>query len=49
MIMSILNIFWGNPNYLSTKMIIMRRIGRHEVVSNANQDVIKGYNTMHVG
>jgi hypothetical protein len=49
MIMSILSIFWGNPNYLNIKMFIMRRIGKQEVVSNANQDVIKGYNTMHVG
>jgi hypothetical protein len=49
MIMSILSICCKNPNYLGTKMFIMRRIGRLEVVFNANQDVIVAYNTMHVG
>jgi hypothetical protein len=49
MIMSILSICWGNPNYLGIEMFIKRRIGRHEVVSNAYQDNIRAYNTMHVG
>jgi hypothetical protein len=49
MIMSILSICCGNPNYLDIKMCIMKRIGRREVVSNVNQNVIGAYNIMHVG
>jgi hypothetical protein len=49
MIMSILSICWGNPNYLGIEMFIKRRIGRREIVFNVYQYVIRVYNTMHVG
>jgi hypothetical protein len=37
----------GNHGYLGEKMFIMKRIGRCEIGSNVNQDVIRAYNKMH--
>jgi hypothetical protein len=39
----------GVLGYLSKKMFIMKRLRRQEVGPNANEDVIRGYNNMHVG
>jgi hypothetical protein len=39
----------GDFSYLGEKMFIMRRIGRHEIGFNADQDVIRTYIKMHVG
>jgi hypothetical protein len=35
--------------YLGEEMFVMWRIGRREISFNADQDVIKVYNKMHVG
>jgi hypothetical protein len=39
----------GDLGYLGEEMFIMRRIGRCEIGPNANQDVIRAYNKIHVG
>ncbi len=39
----------GYPSYLGEEMFIMKRIRRHEIGLNADQDTIKAYNKMHVG
>jgi hypothetical protein len=40
--------FLREPSYLDKKLFIMKKIGRSKVAFNADQNVIKAYNTMHV-
>ncbi len=39
----------GNLGYIGEEMFITRRIGKHEIGLNADQNVIRAYNKMHVG
>jgi hypothetical protein len=37
----------GDPRYMGEEMFMMWRIGRHEIIPNANMDAVHAYNKMH--